>query len=38
MEEDDLFEAEPVGDEEIGTSWLRLMIWWLKTREWLTGG
>lgn len=39
MDEDDLFENESVGDEEIGPPWLRirlrLMIWWLKIRLWL---
>jgi hypothetical protein len=39
MDEDDLFEEEPVGDEEIGPPWLclrlRLMLWWLKIRLWL---
>jgi DUF1365 family protein len=47
MDEDDLFEDEPVGDEEIiqilrDSPWLRmrlrLMIWWLKIRLWLAGG
>ena len=27
MDEDDLFEEEPVGDEEIGTPWLRALRW-----------
>ena len=42
MDEEDLFENEPVGDEETCPPWLRvrlrLMIWWLKIRLWLAGG
>jgi hypothetical protein len=38
MDEDDLFEEEPVGGKEESPRLrmrLRLMIWWLKIRLWV---